>query len=139
MSTVADIFHVEVVTPAGGIVLSREAGHVRLPGLMGSFGVLAGHADMVAALGTGVATVEEKGGVTVRLALSGGYAQVKAGKLLVLAESAELPERVDAARAEAARDRARARLSQGGDADVERAQASLARAMNRLELLGLRK
>lgn len=136
MSTAGDAFHVEVVTPAGGVVLSREAVHVRLPGLMGSFGVLTGHADMVAALGTGLASVEEKGGATVRLAVSGGYAQVKGGSLLVLAESAELPERVDAQRAEAARDRAKARLAQTGEVDVARAQAALTRALNRLDLVG---
>jgi len=136
MSTASDAFLVEVVTPAGGIVLSREAAHVRLPGLVGAFGVLAGHADMVAALGTGLASVEEKGGATLTLAVSGGYAQVKGGRLLVLAESAELPERVDSTRAEAARDRARARLNQGGEVDIERAQAALTRALNRLDLLG---
>lgn len=129
-------FPVEVVTPAGGVVLSREARHVRLPGLRGSFGVLAGHADLMAALGTGHAVVEEAGGGRVVLALSGGYAQVHEGRLLVLAESAELPERVDAARAAAARDRARSRLDGSRDGlDVERAQAALARALNRLTLL----
>lgn len=131
----APTLHVEVVTPAGGIVLSREARHVRLPGLQGSFGVLAGHAELMAALGTGLAQVEEAAGGTLLLAVSGGYAQVHAGRLLVLSESAELPERLDLARAEAALERARRRLESGGeDLDVARAQAAMARALNRLAL-----
>jgi len=126
-------FPVEIVTPAGGVVLSRTARHVRLPGLVGSFGVLAGHADLMVALGTGEAVVEEDGKSTI-LALSGGYAQVHQGRLLVLAEAAELPERIDAARAEAAAERARRRLAEGGT-DHERAQVALARALNRLRVV----
>ncbi|MDP2359712.1 MAG: ATP synthase F1 subunit epsilon [bacterium] len=135
----APTFHVEIVTPAGGVVLSREARHVRLPGETGAFGVLAGHANLMAALGTGLAEVEEAQGGKIRLAISGGYAQVQDGRLLVLAESAELPERVDAARAEAARLRALARLedAQGG-MDKDRARAALLRAINRLSLLNSR-
>ncbi|MFA7330978.1 MAG: ATP synthase F1 subunit epsilon [Candidatus Delongbacteria bacterium] len=131
----AGTFRVEIVTPAGGVILCREARHVRLPGLTGSFGVLAGHANLMAALGTGLAVVEEEQGTT-RLAMSGGFAQVNQGRLLVLAESAELPERIDAARAKAAAERARRRLHGGEAVDVERAQAALTRALNRLQLLG---
>lgn len=131
----AGAFHVEVVTPAGGIILSREARHVRLPGLHGSFGVLAGHAELMAALGTGLAQVDEAAGGALLLAVSGGYAQVHGGRLLVLAEAAELPERVDLARAEAARERALRRLEEGAPGlDTARAQAALARALNRLTL-----
>ena len=135
MSTTPGTFRVEIVTPTGGVILSREAKHVRLPGESGSFGVLAGHANLMAALGTGVAVVEEDKAVT-RLAMSGGYAHVHQGRLLVLAESAELPERIDAARAEAAADRARKRLENAPDVDLDRAQAALARALNRLRVAG---
>lgn len=133
-ATPAGHFPVEIVTPAGGVVLSRTARHVRLPGLAGSFGVLAGHANLMVALGTGEAEVEEDGRRTV-LAVSGGYAQVHQGRLLVLAEAAELPERIDAARAEAAAARARQHLAESGS-DLDRAQAALARALNRLRVAG---
>lgn len=136
MSSGTGTFPVEIVTPTGGVILSREARHVRLPGETGSFGVLAGHANLMAALGTGDATVEEDSGKTV-LAMSGGYAHMHQGRLLVLAESAELPERIDLARAEAAAERARRRLEGGGDdVNLDRARASLQRALNRLRLAG---
>jgi F-type H+-transporting ATPase subunit epsilon len=130
-------FPVEVVTPAGGVVLSREARHLRLPGVDGHFGILAGHADLMAALGIGVAELDEPAGATLRFTICGGYAQVDGGRVLVLAEAAELPDRIDVARAEAARDRARRRLeAQDAEQDQDRARVALARALLRLRLAG---
>jgi len=131
------LFPVEVVTPASGVVLSREARHLRLPGALGSFGILAGHADLMAALGVGEAELEDGGGQVQRFALCNGFAQVHGGRVLVLAEAAELPERIDVERAEAARDRARRRLDEGaGDVDEDRARAALVRALMRLQVAG---
>jgi F-type H+-transporting ATPase subunit epsilon len=131
----ANTFNVEIVTPDSGVVISRQVKHLRLPGIEGYFGILAGHADLMAALGTGIVELETDSGENLQLALSGGFAQISGGNSRILAESAELPGSVDQERAEKARKRALARINQAeGKVDVDRAQLSLARALNRLRL-----
>lgn len=128
-------FHVEVVTPAGGVVLDREAKHLQLPGEAGSFGILAGHADMMASLGTGIAELQNEAGASEQFTVSGGFAQVHAGRVTVLAESAELPGQIDLDRAEAARERAAKRLAMhNAETDIDRVEMALVRAMNRIKL-----
>lgn len=131
------LFPVEVVTPTGGVVLKREARHLRLPGERGAFGILAGHADLMASLGIGVAEIEDATGQRQSFSIVGGYAQVAEGRVLVLAEASELPEKIDVERAERARDRARRRLDENPEgADSDRARVALARALLRLKLSG---
>jgi len=75
-----------------------------------------------------------------RLALAGGFCEVRNDKVIVLADSAERPEEVDRGRAERARQRAERRLSgrPAGDEpeeiDYARAARSLARAQARLDV-----
>jgi F-type H+-transporting ATPase subunit epsilon len=131
-------FRVEVVTPAGGVVLDREASHLQLPGEAGSFGILAAHADLMASLGTGIAELQS-GGETLQFTVSGGFARVTGGNVMVLAESAELADKINLERAEAARVRAEARLKEGGsELDHARAELALAKAINRIKLAGTR-
>lgn len=51
-----------------------------------------------------------------------------------LAETAEFWDKIEVARAEAARDRALGRLTRHTGADLVRAEAALARALNRLRV-----
>ena len=71
-------------------------------------------------------------------AVNGGFAEVISDQLTVLAETAELADSIDRTRAEEARDRARDRLKTRRDpeVDIERAEAALARAINRLRVHG---
>ncbi len=127
---------VEIVTPAGGVVYSREASHIRLPGATGHFGILPGHTELMAALGLGIAEVDELGGEHRRLSMAGGFVQVQEDCVQILAEAAELPEQVDRERAEAARARAQERLDHPrSGVDDDRARLALLRALNRLSLL----
>ena len=72
------------------------------------------------------------------LALTGGFAEVRNDKVIVLAENAERPEEIDRDRAQKSRERAEHRLSgrEGADVDFARAQAALARALIRLQVAG---
>ncbi|HUG63434.1 MAG TPA: ATP synthase F1 subunit epsilon, partial [Methylomirabilota bacterium] len=58
-----------------------------LPGAGGDFGVLAGHAPMLSSLRAGVLTVKQDG-VTDRIFVHGGFADVNEAGLTVLAEKA---------------------------------------------------
>ena len=74
--------------------------------------------------------------------MSGGFAEVTGERVIILAESAELPEEIDRARAERAKQRAELRLSGKSphgtpeDIDYARAVAALARALARLTTAG---
>lgn len=89
--------HLEIVTP-GRRVVALDVDEVILPGAEGSFGVLPGHAAMLAALGPGVAVIKAHGRQEV-LAISAGFAEVGPERVTVLAETCERGEDVDKDRA----------------------------------------
>lgn len=124
-------FQLRIVTPEK-ILYAGEVASLKAPGSEGAFGVLANHAPMVAALGTGEFDFVESGGRR-RLATSGGFVEVSGEGVTVLAETAEFRDHIDVSRAEAARDRAQERL-QDSRYDRIRSQASLGRALNRLRV-----
>ncbi len=76
-----------------------------------------------------------KGTAQYHLALTGGFAEVRNDKVIVLAENAERPDEIDRERAQRAKERAE-RLLSGREPDVDyaRAQAALARALIRLQV-----
>ena len=129
-------FQLEIVTPEK-TVYSGEIESLRAPGSEGEFGVLARHRAMLAALGVGRIQFKETGAENRQVATSGGFAEVHGSGVTILAETAEFGEEIDLARAEAARDRARERLSRRRDADVDetRAEIALLRSVNRLRML----
>jgi F-type H+-transporting ATPase subunit epsilon len=131
---VAEHLTLELATPTR-LVVSAEVDEVVAPGSLGYFGVLPGHAPLLATLGIGE-VIYRIGRDEHHVAVSGGFAEVRNDKVIILADSAETPADVDRARAERARDRAEVRL--GGRAqeeiDYTRAAAALARALTRLQV-----
>ena len=123
----------EVATPAR-LVVAETVDEVVIPGSQGYFGVLPGHAPLLATLGIGELTYR-KGGTLFHLALTCGFAEVRNDKVIVLAENAERPDEIDRDRAQGSRQRAEQRLSgREGEVDYARAQAALARALIRLQV-----
>lgn len=131
----ADRLTLEVATPSR-LVVSESVDEVVAPGSEGYFGVLPGHAPLLATLGIGELTYRI-GRDEFHLAVSGGFAEVRNDKVIVLADSAERPEDIDRARAERSKERAERRLSGRADEDVDyaRAAAALARALVRLQVV----
>ena len=126
----------EVATPTR-LVVADTVDEVVLPGSEGYFGVLPGHAALLATLGVGE-LMYRKDTAQHHLALTGGFAEVRNDKVIVLAENAERPDEIDRERAQRARDRAERRLAgrEGIDIDFARAQAALMRALIRLQVAG---
>lgn len=133
---------VEIVTPLGE-KFSGDAVAVRARGLIGEFGVLPGHRDMLTALGTGVCQVQETAhGEPQRMLLDAGYLQVSKNgdKVIIVTELAERPDEVDQNAARSAYDAAKAELDGLREAvgsaawKVKQHAVDLARA--RLELCG---
>ena len=128
-------FQVDVVS-VNHKLYSSEAVSLVAPGADGYFGVLRGHAPLVAALKIGELEITPAAGqAPVLIAVSGGFIEVHPDCVTVLADSAELAEEIDVERARLAKERAEALLQAGGEnTDVDRAQAALLRALNRLRV-----
>jgi F-type H+-transporting ATPase subunit epsilon len=122
----------EFVTPERAIA-KDDVDELQLPGLDGFFGVLPGHAPLLAALKPGEMWFR-KGNVKEYAFLGGGFAEVVGDRVSILAPVAEKAEEIDLARAEAAKRRAEERLAAPkSDMDFERARVALLRAIARLD------
>ena len=86
-------FQFNLVSPEK-LLLSGEVNQVDVPGAEGDFGVLAGHAPFVTTLRPGILTIYRDGG-DMRVAVSGGFAEVSDAGLTVLADVAVPVEDVD--------------------------------------------
>ena len=84
--------HFELVTPER-LVRSEEVFMVVVPGSEGDFGVLEGHAPFMSTLKNGEITIYRSGmgDTPERIAVEGGFAEVSARGLTVLAERADVP------------------------------------------------
>lgn len=130
----ANQIQLEVVTPERR-VLAEQVDTVTVPGLDGELGILPGHTPLISQLRTGVLSYLQ-GERTTQLHVSGGFVEVADDKVSVLAEIAERPDEIDAARARLAREHAEKTLSawSGTEEDFEVARARLERSMVRLQL-----
>lgn len=79
-------FQFDLVSPEK-LAFSGEVDQVDIPGVEGDFGVLAGHAPLVAAIRPGILTVTT-GGRHERIIVLGGIAEVSENGLTVLADVA---------------------------------------------------
>ena len=79
-------FHFDLVSPEK-LAFSGEVDQVDVPGVEGDFGVLAGHAPVVAAIRPGILTITT-GGTHQKIIVLGGLAEVSEKGLTVLADVA---------------------------------------------------
>ena len=124
----------DVITPERRFV-SETVDYVTVPGAAGELGILPGHTPLISQLRTGVLSYTQ-GGTTRRLLVSGGFVEVNADRVSVLADLAEFPEEVDAARARTEREEAERLLGgfSGTPEEMADVRARLDRATTRLQL-----
>jgi F-type H+-transporting ATPase subunit epsilon len=89
-------FHFDLVSPEK-LAFSGEVDQVDVPGAEGDFGVLAGHAPVVAAIRPGILTVTT-GGTKEKIIVLGGLAEVSEKGLTVLADVATSVDELDRAK-----------------------------------------
>lgn len=131
-----DKLHLEIVTPEE-MILQQDVNYVMATGCEGEFGVMPGHTPFMTALKIGVLSYDDEEGQTHWAFINRGFAEVLPTKVTILAESAELREKIDISRAERARKRAEERISEAKtnkDVDLDRAEWALQRAILRLKL-----
>jgi F-type H+-transporting ATPase subunit epsilon len=122
------------VTPERALV-HEEVDEIQLPGEDGYFGVLPGHAPLLAVLRPGEIWFR-KGNVKEYAFVDGGFAEVLPDTVSILAQVAERAGDIDLARAEAAKRRAEEKLARAAsmDIDVELERLAMLRAISRLDV-----
>jgi F-type H+-transporting ATPase subunit epsilon len=130
-----DKLRLEIVTP-DHLVLTEGVDEVILPSVEGYMGVRPGHAPLLAAVDVGEISYRI-GSKEKYLACSGGFAEVLADSVSILAETAEPAEEIDIERAERARERAEGRLkADSAEHEFKRAEVALKRAISRIRVHG---
>jgi len=116
-------FHFDLVSPEK-LAFSGEVDQVDIPGLEGDFGVLAGHAPVVAAIRPGILTVIT-GSTKQKIIVLGGLAEVSAKGLTVLADVATSLEELDQAQFAEEINEMQAKLSEKEGSELDRELARL--------------
>lgn len=132
----AALYSLSVVTPEREI-FAAQVEAAQMPGMEGSFGVLANHAPLVAALIPGLVRITDSDGRELRLFIGGGFFQVSNNQAQLLADSAEFSTEINIERANASLERAQSRLNGKLDGEIlqrERAEGALSRARARVRV-----
>lgn len=124
--------HLEIVT-AERVVLSDEVDQVNVPTRDGRVGILPRHEALLTILEPGELDIIKEG-VRTPFAVSGGFMEVLANRVTILADTVERADEIDEARAEQSRQLAQERRANAQD---EREQA-LAELKLRKEMVRLR-
>ena len=128
---------VEIVSAERQLLAEDDVDMVVAPGAEGVVGILPRHAPLLTTLRPGAIRIKKDGGESA-MAVGGGFLQVNNDRVLVLADTAEREDEIDASRAEEARQRAEAALreaSRGGSpAQVQAARYALDVSLARLNV-----
>jgi len=125
-------FHLEVLTPTRQF-FSGEVESLVVPILDGEYGVQVGHEPIVTIVEPGTLRYKVDGNWEIA-AVTSGIAEIMPEYTVLLLSAAERPEEIDLRRAEAAKERAEARLRHKGSIQEHHSsKAALARAMARLK------
>jgi F-type H+-transporting ATPase subunit epsilon len=116
------MLRLEIVTPEKR-VLDADVESVTVPTATGEAGILPNHAPLISALKPGVLTYTNKG-TTEKLAVSGGFVEVNANKVAVLADTAETAGEIDIDAARAAREAGEKAFAAVASGPVEESQAA---------------
>jgi F-type H+-transporting ATPase subunit epsilon len=111
-------FHFDLVSPER-LDFSGEVDQVDVPGVEGDFGVLAGHAPVVAVIRPGILTVTT-GSTHQRIIVLGGLAEVSDKGLTVLADVATSIQELDRAKFADTISDMEAKLSQKEGSELDR-------------------
>jgi F-type H+-transporting ATPase subunit epsilon len=112
-------FHFDLVSPEK-LAFSGEVDQVDVPGLEGDFGVLAGHAPIVAAVRPGILTIAVDG-AHQKIIVLGGLAEMSEKGLTVLANTATSTEELDRAQFAAEISEMEAKLAEKEGSEFDRA------------------
>ena len=131
-------FKVTIITPDGTVYDNDNATMVIMNTSGGQMGIMAKHVPVLASLTISDLRIKHDQGTDEIAAVNGGIMQFDGETALITADSAEMPEKIDVARAEEAKQRAEEAIRKAKEAhrqnDLARAEVHLKRAVNRLKV-----
>lgn len=131
------ILTINVVTPDGS-VYENTTDLVICKTTVGEIGIMPNHLPLLASLAIDEVRVKVDNENFDEIAVSGGFVEFSDNNLSVVASAAERKETIDVSRAERAKQRAEKRIeeakNENNDIDLRRAEVSLRRAINRLNI-----
>ena len=127
-------YKLEIMTPER-LFFDGEVESLRINGSDGELSIWKGHTPMLATMPVGELRIRTAEGEEKDAFHSEGFVEVRPDRVLVFVQSCEWPDEIDAARAQAALDRANAKLLQRQSVmEHKHTEISLARAMARLRV-----
>ena len=127
-------FSLQIVTP-DKTAFDGKATSLLIRTAAGDVEILAGHADLLCALGTGRARIRFADGGERFAGASGGFLSVSEGTVRVAATTFEFADELDLDRAEAAKEKAEQRIKNAKSrAELDLAKAKLQRALTRIQV-----
>lgn len=131
-------FLLKIVTPER-VFFEGEVDRVIVRGVEGEMAILKNRAPIVTPLAIGKLRILKDGKESIAAAV-GGYVSVTKEETTIITDSCEWPEEIDVKRAEEAKERAERRLRErSAGIDIDRAELALKRALNRLDVAGIKK
>ena len=122
------------ITTAERRVYADEVEALVAPGLAGELGILPDHAPLITALQPGEIMIRKDREETY-LAVTGGFLEVMANRVTILADAAEHSDEIDEERARRAVEQAQAQIaSRTSDMELSQAVAAVRRAETRLRV-----
>ncbi|MCT2871941.1 F0F1 ATP synthase subunit epsilon [Limosilactobacillus fermentum] len=134
-------FQVTISTP-DGIVYDGNATMLVMTTTGGQLGLMANHQPLIASLAIDALLIKHQDSdkEDERVAVNGGFIEFHGNVATIAASSAELPEDIEVARAQSAKERSEALIKKAREAKdaaaLDRAEVHLRRAINRLHLSG---
>ncbi len=125
-------FRLKIIAPER-IFYEDDVPFVEFRTTEGEIGVYPGHIPLTSIIAPGVVRIHTTDGEIKEAALLEGFSEILPNEVVILAETVEWPDEIDANRAKEAQIRAERRL-QSQDGDMDRAELALKRAIIRQRL-----
>ncbi|MDD6266630.1 MAG: ATP synthase F1 subunit epsilon [Clostridium sp.] len=125
-------FRLKIVAPER-IFYEDDVPFIEFRTTEGEIGVYPGHIPLTSIIAPGVVRIHTTDGEIKEAALLEGFSEILPNEVVILAETVEWPDEIDANRAKEAQIRAERRL-QSQDGDMNRAELALKRAIVRQRL-----
>ena len=125
-------FRLKIIAPER-IFYEGDVPFVEFRTTEGEIGVYPGHIPLTSIIAPGVVRIHTTDGEIKEAALLEGFSEILPNEVVILAETVEWPDEIDANRAKEAQIRAERRL-QSQDGDTNRAELALKRAIVRQRL-----
>lgn len=136
----ANLMQLNVLSPDAYVFQADNISYVDAHTEGGAVGILPRHATMVAALDHAPLKYRDETGEAHYLFVDGGFLEVKDNVVTILSVAAEIAESIDVEKAEAALERAKAKIDNlDKEIDLPAVQADLKRAEARIKTVKLSK